>query len=169
MLLDLRVSADRAVWHPPHTGGKPGLFQEPRRNPERDGLSAGGRWIRTSSTAVREPRIFRRTQVDHSDIRTAPEGGHQARLRRLAAGVVGSAAACAPLPTPAREPAGAGRVPSCSPSSGRDRVLRTGCFPRQVAFQATMRSITGGGAAISLGLAVNPFILASVSSRMTSC
>jgi adenylate cyclase len=33
---------------------------------------------------------------------------------------------------------------------------------------ATMRSITGGGAAISLGLAVNPFILASISSRMTS-
>ena len=55
MLLDPRVSADRAVWHPPHTGGKPGLFQEPRRNPERDGLSAGGRWIRTSSTAAREP------------------------------------------------------------------------------------------------------------------
>src|SRR6516225_1714280 len=51
MLLDLRVSADRAVWHPPHTGGKPRLFQEPRRNPERDGLSAGGRWIRTSGSA----------------------------------------------------------------------------------------------------------------------
>ena len=28
MLLDLHVSADRAVWHPPHTGGKPGLFQK---------------------------------------------------------------------------------------------------------------------------------------------
>src|SRR6516165_10601863 len=52
MLLDLRVSADRAVWHPPHTGGKPGLFQEPRRNPERDGLSAGAGWIRTFSSAV---------------------------------------------------------------------------------------------------------------------
>src|SRR6516225_5635500 len=54
MLLDLCVSADRAVWHPPHTGGKPGLFQEPRRNPERDGLSAGEDWIRTSSTRARE-------------------------------------------------------------------------------------------------------------------
>ena len=28
VFLDLRVSADRAVWHPPHTGGKPGLFQK---------------------------------------------------------------------------------------------------------------------------------------------
>jgi len=35
------------------------------------GLADGGRWIRTSSTAVREPRIFRRTQLDHSDIRIA--------------------------------------------------------------------------------------------------
>jgi hypothetical protein len=30
VFLDLRVSADRAVWHPPHTGGKPGLFQKTR-------------------------------------------------------------------------------------------------------------------------------------------
>jgi hypothetical protein len=54
MLLDLRVSADRAAWPPPHTGGKPGLFQQPRRNPERDGLSAGGRWIRTIDPAVKK-------------------------------------------------------------------------------------------------------------------
>src|SRR6516164_9496132 len=51
MLLDLRVSADRAVWHPPHAGGKPGLFQERRRNLERDGLSAGGNRIRTIGPA----------------------------------------------------------------------------------------------------------------------
>jgi len=53
MLLDLRVSADRAVWHPPHTGGKPRLFQERRRNPERDGLAAGGKRIRTVGSAMR--------------------------------------------------------------------------------------------------------------------
>src|SRR5262249_51028609 len=49
----LRVSADVATRHGPQAGGKSGLFQERRRNPERDGLSAGGRWIRTCSTALR--------------------------------------------------------------------------------------------------------------------
>ena len=46
-----RVSADPVARHSPQTGGKPGLCHERRRNPERDGLSAGGRWIRTSSSA----------------------------------------------------------------------------------------------------------------------
>ena len=45
------------------------------RPPVRNRLAAGGRWIRTSSTAAREPKIFRRTPVDHSHIRTAPEIG----------------------------------------------------------------------------------------------
>ena len=35
-------------------------------------------------------------------------------------------------------------------------------------FKAAMRSMTGGGAAISLGLTVSPFILASSSSRKAS-
>src|ERR1700757_1537985 len=38
----LPVSADRAARHRPQTGGKRGLCQERGRNPERDGLSAGG-------------------------------------------------------------------------------------------------------------------------------
>ena len=99
-------SLQRRVCEPPEkrtsrcTTGLPPASRKPHGRFSRRGwkfarLAGGGRWIRTSSTAVREPRIFRRTQVDHSDIRTAPEGGHQARLRRLAAGVVGSAAACA--------------------------------------------------------------------------
>src|SRR6516162_6774491 len=46
--------------------------------------SLAARPIASSSTAVREPWIFRRTQVDHSDIRIAPEGGHQACLRVVA-------------------------------------------------------------------------------------
>ena len=47
----LHVSADRAAQHSPQTGGKPGLCHERRRNTERDGLSAGGKRIRTISTA----------------------------------------------------------------------------------------------------------------------
>jgi hypothetical protein len=54
MLPDLRVSAHRAVWPPPDTSGKPGLIQEPRRNAERDGLSAGGSWIRTLGSAPKQ-------------------------------------------------------------------------------------------------------------------
>src|SRR5215471_18377761 len=34
-----------------HTRGNPGFALEQTRNPERGGLSAGGNWIRTSSSA----------------------------------------------------------------------------------------------------------------------
>src|SRR5215472_9204468 len=34
-----------------HTRGNPGFALEQTRNPERGGLSAGGEWIRTSSSA----------------------------------------------------------------------------------------------------------------------
>ena len=44
------------------------------------------------------------------------------------------------------------------------RVLGFKDFPRN----AAIRSMTGGGAAISLGLTVSPFILASISSRKAS-
>jgi hypothetical protein len=60
MLLDLCVSADRAVWHPSHTGAKPGLFRERRRNLERDGLFAGGEWIRTISSARADTDVHMR-------------------------------------------------------------------------------------------------------------
>src|SRR6516162_3992238 len=44
---------------PPGQAGAPRgncrLFDTGTRNPARDGLSAGGRWIRTCSTAAREP------------------------------------------------------------------------------------------------------------------
>src|SRR6202043_2982495 len=69
---------------------------------------------------------------------------------------------CFPFPTP-----GNGQQESRLAPIGRHLrllrrgVLRTG-FPRQAAFpKAVMRSMTGGGAAISLGLTVSPFILAS--------
>src|SRR6516164_7134230 len=48
----LRVSADAAAPHGRQNGRKPTFFLGQRRNPERDGLSAGGNWIRNSSSAL---------------------------------------------------------------------------------------------------------------------
>jgi len=59
----LRVSADCTAWPRRHTGAKPGLFQERRRNLERDGLFAGAEWIRTSSTATDRQRFRGFVQV----------------------------------------------------------------------------------------------------------
>ena len=92
-------------------------------------------------------------------------------LRRLAAGVVGSAAACAFR----FRPPGDGQQESRLAPIGRHLVrllrggvLRTGCFPRQAAFQGGHEIDEGWRAAISLGLTVSPFILASSSSRKAS-
>src|SRR6516164_7000114 len=52
MLLDMCVSADRAAWPPSPHWRKTQAFQQPRRNPERDGLSAGGDRIRTIGPAL---------------------------------------------------------------------------------------------------------------------
>ena len=64
---------------------------------ERDGLSAGGRWIRTSGTAD-DARLLADLYA-HNASRQMPQKGSSdqavACLRRLGAGVVGSAAVCA--------------------------------------------------------------------------
>jgi hypothetical protein len=79
-------------------------------------------------------------------------------LRRLGAGVVGSATVCAfrfrPRERAAREPAGADRAPS-SPSFGAV-CFEPDASRARLRFKAVTRSMTGGGAAISLGLTVSP-------------
>ena len=101
----------------------------------------------------------------------ARERRHQARLRRLAAGVVGSMAACAFR----FRPPGTGSKRAGWRRSGTVFFAFFGavCFEpdasrARLRFKAAIRSITGDGAAISLGLTVSPFILASISSRKAS-
>src|SRR5580704_13882347 len=129
---------------------------------ERDRLSAGGRWIRTSGTAD-DARLLADLYARNAS-RQMPQKGSSdqavACLRRLGAGVVGSAAVCAFRFRP--------------PGTGSKRAgwRRSGAFFGAVCFEpsrarlrfkAVMMSMTGGGAAISLGLTMSPFILASIS------
>jgi len=51
MLLDLARLCRRCRQHGRQNGGKPASFLRRRRNPVRDGLSAGGKWIRASASA----------------------------------------------------------------------------------------------------------------------
>jgi hypothetical protein len=143
-----------------------------REGPKVCRLPAGGRWIRTSGTAD-DARLLADLYA-HNASRQMPQKGSSdqavACLRRLGAGVVGSAAVCAFRFRP--------------PGTGSERAgwRRSGaifaffgavCFEpdasrARLRFKAVMRSMTGGGAAISLGLTVSPFILASISSCKAS-
>src|SRR5215467_13771853 len=97
--------------------------------------------------------------------------GDQARLRRLAAGVAGAAAGFRFRP----------------PATGNNKVawrrsdavlfafvrapavrFEAGVCCARLRFKAAIKSMAGGGAAISLGLTGSPFILASISSRKAS-
>jgi hypothetical protein len=165
----LRVSADPVAKPAAQTRAESRVLDLRKRLRERDRLSAGGRWIRTSGTAD-DARLLADLYT-HNASRQMPQKGSSdqavACLRRLGAGVVGSAAVCAFRFRP--------------PGTGSKRAgwRRSGAFFGAVCFEpdasrarlrfkAVMRSMTGGGAAISLGLTVSPFILASISSCKAS-
>src|SRR5215471_348933 len=97
--------------------------------------------------------------------------GDQARLRRLEAGVAGAAAGFRFRP----------------PATGNNKVawrrsgavlfaffrapslrLEAAASCARLRFKAAIKSMTGGGAAIPVGLTGSPFILASISSRKAS-
>src|SRR6202043_1930323 len=139
---------------------------------ERDGLSAGGRWIRTSGTAD-DTRLLADLYT-HNASRQMPQKGSSdqtvACLRRLGAGVVGSAAVCA---FRFRPPGTGSKRAGWRRSGAIFAFFGAVCFEpdasrARLRFKAVMRSMTGGGAAISLGLTVSPFILASISSCKAS-
>src|SRR6516225_6518190 len=54
------VSADRATSHGRTPARKAGVLDRSALLPLRDRLSAGGRWMRTCSTAARKPKILER-------------------------------------------------------------------------------------------------------------
>src|SRR6202040_1172382 len=133
----------------------------------RDGLSAGGRWIRTSGTAD-DARLLADLYA-HNASRQMPQKGSSdqavACLRRLGAGVVGLAAVCA---FRFRPPGTGSKRAGWRRSGAIFAFFAAVCFEpdasrARLRFKAVMRSMTGGGAAISLGLTVSPFILASIS------
>src|SRR6516225_8567466 len=112
---------------------------------------------------------FARTNSDGSRKR---EFGSDSRLLAPTCGGSGGLGGglCVPFPTP-----GDGQQESRLALIGRHLVrllrggvLRTDASRARLGFKAAMRSMTGVGAAISLGLMVSPFILASISSRQAS-
>src|SRR4029077_13729460 len=130
-------------------------------------LAAGGRWIRTSGTAD-DARLLADLYT-HNASRQMPQKGSSdqavACLRRLGAGVVGSAAVCA---FRFRPPGTGSKRAGWRRSGAIFAFFAAVCFEpdasrARLRFKAVMRSMTGGGAAISLGLTVSPFILASIS------
>ena len=138
----------------------------------RSGLSAGGGWIRTSGTAD-DARLLADLYA-HNASRQMPQKGSSdqavACLRRLGAGVVGSAAVCA---FRFRPPGTGSKRAGWRRSGAIFAFFGAVCFEpdasrARLRFKAVMRSMTGGGAAISLGLTVSPFILASISSCKAS-
>src|SRR5580692_4437950 len=139
---------------------------------ERDGLSAGGGWIRTSGTAD-DARLLADLYA-HNASRQMPQKGSSdqavACLRRLGAGVVGSAAVCA---FRFRPPGTGSKRAGWRRSGAIFAFFGAVCFEpdasrARLRFKAVMRSMTGGGPTISLGLTVSPFILASISSCKAS-
>jgi hypothetical protein len=135
-------------------------------------LPAGGRWIRTSGTAD-DARLLADLYT-HNASRQMPQKGSSdqavACLRRLGAGVVGSAAVCA---FRFRPPGTGSKRAGWRRSGAIFAFFAAVCFEpdasrARLRFKAVMRSMTGGGAAISLGLTVSPFILASISSCKAS-
>src|ERR1700720_2153658 len=138
----------------------------------RSRLAAGGRWIRTSGTAD-DARLLADLYT-HNASRQMPQKGSSdqavACLRRLGAGVVGSAAVCA---FRFRPPGTGSKRAGWRRSGAIFAFFAAVCFEpdasrARLRFKAVMRSMTGGGAAISLGLTVSPFILASISSCKAS-
>src|SRR5580700_2669773 len=138
----------------------------------RSGLAAGGRWIRTSGTAD-DARLLADLYT-HNASRQMPQKGSSdqavACLHRLGAGVVGSAAVCA---FRFRPPGTGSKRAGWRRSGAIFAFFAAVCFEpdasrARLRFKAVMRSMTGGGAAISLGLTVSPFILASISSCKAS-
>ena len=134
------------------------------------GLSAGGGWIRTSGTA--DDAWLLADLYARNASRQIPQKGSSdqtvACLHRLGAGVMGSAVACAFR----FRPPGTGNKRAGWRRSGAVLLAFFGaasvCFEpdasrARLRFKAAMRSITGGGAAISLGFTVSTFILASIS------
>src|ERR1700731_271259 len=110
----------------------------------------------------------------HNASRQMPQKGSSdqavACLRRLGAGVVGSAAVCA---FRFRPPGTGSKRAGWRRSGAIFAFFGAVCFEpdasrARLRFKAVMRSMTGGGAAISLGLTVSPFILASISSCKAS-
>src|ERR1700730_6316857 len=105
----------------------------------------------------------------HNASRQMPQKGSDqavACLRRLGAGVVGSAAVCA---FRFRPPGTGSKRAGWRRSGAIFAFFGAVCFEpdasrARLRFKAVVRSMTGGGAAISLGLTVSPFILASISS-----
>jgi hypothetical protein len=147
-------------------------FFRRHRGQVRSGLSPGGRWIRTSGTAD-DARLLADLYT-HNASRQMPQKGSSdqavACLRRLGAGVVGSAAVCA---FRFRPPGTGSKRAGWRRSGAIFAFFGAVCFEpdasrARLRFKAVMRSMTGGGAAISLGLTVSPFILASISSCKAS-
>src|SRR5580693_4300410 len=93
----LRVSADPVAKPAAQTRAESGVLDLRKRLRERDRLSAGGGWIRTSGTAD-DARLLADLYA-HNASRQMPQKGSSdqtvACFRRLGAGVVGSAAVCA--------------------------------------------------------------------------
>ena len=97
--------------------------------------------------------------------------GDQARLRCLGAGVAGSAA-CFRF----RPPATGNNKVACRRSGAvlfaflraPSARLEADASCARLRFKVAIKSMMGGGAAISLGLTGSPFILASISSRKAS-
>jgi hypothetical protein len=134
------------------------LFDTERRNPARDGLSARGRWIRTSSTATTSRLLA--DLYAHNAPRQGSSDQTVACLRRLGAGVVSSAEDCAfrfRSPGTGSKKARLALIGCCLIRLLRRGALRTRCFPRQAAFQGGHEIDDGGGAAILLGLTVSPW------------
>src|SRR5580704_14405009 len=123
----LRVSADPVGKPAAQTRAESRVLDLRKQLRERDRLSAGGGWIRTSGTAdVVETDAAKREFGSGSGLFAPPWGG--------SGGLGGSL--CFPFPTP-----GNGQQESRLAPIGRHLrllrrgVLRTGCFPRQAAFQ----------------------------------
>ena len=112
------------------------------------------------------PRTTTRLLADlyaHNASRQMPQKGTSdqtvACLRRLGAGVVGSAAICA---FRFRPPGTGSKRAGWRRSGAVFAFFGAVCFEpdasrARLRFKAVMRSMTGGGAAISLGLTVSPF------------
>src|SRR6202040_377392 len=154
------VSADPIAKPAAQTRAESRVLDLRKRMQVRTPLSAGGGWIRTSGTAD-DARLLADLYA-HNASRQMPQKGSSdqtvACFRRLGAGVVGSAAVCAFRFRP--------------PGTGSKRAgwrrsaafFGAVCFEpdasrARLRFKAVMRSMTGGGAAISLGLTVKPLHL----------
>src|SRR6202040_1810082 len=116
-----------------------------------------------SNFRYRGRRLLPADLYAHNASRQMPQKGSSdqavACLRRLGAGVVGSAAVCA---FRFRPPGTGSKRAGWRRSGAIFAFFGAVCFEpdasrARLRFKAVMRSMTGGGAAISLGLTVSPF------------